>query len=103
MDGSSGGIGDPSYTPTGSDRPQRLPVATSGVGARDSTSNSPIPLQSEDGEVEEAETLPSGPVLSEYEIYPALQAIRPTLNELDERLTAITEKLDLALSKGRAT
>ena len=80
-----------------------LPVATSGVGARDSTSNSPKPLQSEDAEVEEAETLPSGPVLSEYEIYPALQAIRPTLNELDERLTAITEKLDLALSNGRAT
>ena len=43
-----------------------------------------------------SETLPFGPVLSEYEIYPTLQAILPTLNELDERLTAITEKLDLA-------
>ena len=45
-----------------------------------------------------ADELPPGPVLSEYDIYPVLKAIQPTLDEFDATLATIEEKLDLVVA-----
>ena len=77
-----------------------LPPVVVADDKRDSSqsqSQSQSKLSQQDKDEGAEQEVPSGPVLSEYDIHPVLKAIQPTLSDFDTRLKAIVEKLDKLL------
>jgi hypothetical protein len=75
----------------------RPPVVVADDKRDSSQSQSQSKLSQQDKDEGAEQEVPSGPVLSEYDIHPVLKAIQPTLSDFDTRLKAIDEKLDKLL------
>jgi len=74
-----------------------LPRTSSSTGSSSSRERSSNHNSSQDDDDEEY-SVPDGPAVSVYDTNPALKAIQPQLNDFDQRLTEINEKLDRLLA-----